>query len=653
MSAKGVLIALWAFVAGVVPASLRGQDHLTLRSSTWDSDSISNLINRSNSLREASLTDSALSLLKDVLEVSRVLGYERGIAEGLMCIAFCYQDKGNYSLSRELLYQAWPHALEAESGRRPILLSLYNGLGGTYTLLGNNDSAIHFFYKAMDMLSGNSGKDSFVRMQVYSNLGTAWIHKAELDRGMEFKRKAAALAKSLKDSLFLAHTYSGMSLLYLQQQDTATALAHLRLARGIYERYDHRRGLKYVYYAIGNAQANPQAAIPYYQSALEVDTTNAYTTGIYQAMGQAYYHLGRYEEAASWYQRSEQLCIEQALFTDRLVNYKALSEIYAYLKDYPKAYHYEVAYANLNDSLLNIEKEKVVQQLYLQFETAEKDKLLAQSESRLYRQRQWIIGGGAGALIVGLVLAGAYRNSRYKQRMQAVQIRNFDQQQKISQLNARMQGEEEERSRIARELHDGINVLLSATKMNYAALGKEYQGLPEAPAYGRVMGLLNEMSQELRTITYKLVPELLIRQSLPDAVETFCELIRKGNSVYIEFQSWGSFTALPAAYCFAVYRIVQELVHNIIKHAGATGVLIQLRHQDNLLCLTVEDNGTGFDPEGEYKGMGLKSIRGRIQELGGQISFTSRAGEGTSVEVEFTTEQPAEAAHTPNATQVR
>src|SRR5690606_26964266 len=134
----------------VVPASLRGQDHLILRSSTWDSDSISNLINRSNSLREASLTDSALSLLKDVLEVSRVLGYERGIAEGLMCIAFCYQDKGNYSLSRELLYQAWPHALEAESGRRPILLSLYNGLGGTYTLLGNNDSAIHFFYKAMD-----------------------------------------------------------------------------------------------------------------------------------------------------------------------------------------------------------------------------------------------------------------------------------------------------------------------------------------------------------------------------------------------------------------------------------------------------------------------------------------------------------------------
>lgn len=609
-----------------------------LQSPTWNTDSITQLIERSNGLRAASMTDSALSILEGVLEVSRATQYERGIAEALMCIAFCYQDKGDYSLSRELLYQAWPHALQAESARRPILLSLYNGLGGTYTLLGNNDSAIHFFYKAMDMLTRNSEKDSFVQMQIYSNLGTAWMHKAELDRGLEYKQKAAEMAKSLNDSLFLAHTYSGMSLLYLQRQDTVTALAQLQLACGIYERYDHRLGLKYVYYAIGNAQANAQVAILYYQSALDVDTTKAYTAGIYQALGEAYYRLGKYTQAASWYERSEKLCAEQELLTYRLVNYAALSEIYAQLKDYPMAYHYQVFYANLNDSLLNTENDKALQQLYVQFKTAEKDKRLARSEARLNRQRSWIIGGGAGALILGLVLAGAYRGSRYKQRMQAVQIRDFDQQQKIARLHARMQGEEEERSRIARELHDGINVLLSATKMNYAALGKEYKGLPEAPAYGQVMGLLNEMGQELRTITYKLVPELLIRQSLPDAVETFCELIRKGNNVYIEFQSWGSYTALPAAYCFAVYRIVQELVHNIIKHAGATGVLIQLRHQNDLLCLTVEDNGTGFDPELEYKGLGLKSIRSRVGELGGQISFNSKSGEGTSVEVEFATE---------------
>lgn len=641
---KSVLAGMLVIAGWFSPPALRGQEHVMLQSPTWNTDSITQLIERSNGLRAASMTDSALSILEGVLEVSRATQYERGIAEALMCMAFCYQDKGDYTLSRALLYQAWPHAFRAKTARRPILLSLYNGLGGTYALLGNNDSAIHFFYQAMDVLKAQPGQDSFVRMQIYSNLGTAWVHKEDWEKGLEFKQKAASIAESLQDSLFLAHIAADMSLMCLEQRDTLTALKHLKLARHIYEAFNNRRGLKFVYYVMGSAQASAQAAIPYYQHALEVDTTKAHAVGIYQAMGEAYYHLGMYAQAADWYKRSEQLCVEQELLVYRLTNYSALSSIYAQLQDYPSAYRYQVAYANLNDSLLNTENDKALQQLYIQFKTAEKDKRLARSEARLYQQRQWIIGGGAGGLLLTLVLAGAYRGSRYKQRIQAARIRDFDQQQKIARLHARMQGEEEERSRIARELHDGINVLLSATKMNYAALGKEYKGLSEAPAYGQVMGLLNEMGQELRTITYKLVPELLIRQSLPDAVETFCELIRMGNNVYIEFQSWGSYTALPAAYCFAVYRIVQELVHNIIKHAGATGVLIQLRHQNDLLCLTVEDNGTGFDPELEYKGLGLKSIRSRVGELGGQISFNSKSGEGTSVEVEFATESqlPAE-----------
>jgi two-component system NarL family sensor kinase len=129
------------------------------------------------------------------------------------------------------------------------------------------------------------------------------------------------------------------------------------------------------------------------------------------------------------------------------------------------------------------------------------------------------------------------------------------------------------------------------------------------------------MGMELRTITYKLVPELLIQQSLPDAIETFCELIQKGNSLHIELQTYGSFTALPPELCFSIYRIVQELVHNIVKHAKATQVLIALVHRDDLLQLTVEDNGNGFDPEKATKGLGLKSIRSRVKDIDGKVQF--------------------------------
>ncbi|RYZ49522.1 MAG: sensor histidine kinase [Sphingobacteriales bacterium] len=198
-----------------------------------------------------------------------------------------------------------------------------------------------------------------------------------------------------------------------------------------------------------------------------------------------------------------------------------------------------------------------------------------------------------------------------------------------------MQGEEEERSRIARELHDGVNVLLSATKMSYAAMGKEHGGLSNAQSYREVMGLLNNMGTELRTITYKLVPELLIQQSLPDAIETFCELIQKGNNIHFELQVYGTFTTLPPECCFAIYRIVQELVHNIIKHAEATQVLIELRSQDNLVSLTIEDNGIGFDPKAYGKGLGLKSVTSRVNDLYGRITFQSEQGIGTSIEIEI------------------
>jgi signal transduction histidine kinase len=239
-------------------------------------------------------------------------------------------------------------------------------------------------------------------------------------------------------------------------------------------------------------------------------------------------------------------------------------------------------------------------------------------------------------LLLGLGTA-FWRNNRQKQKLQSERIRNFEQQQKIEHLHSKMQGEEEERSRIARELHDGVNVLLSATKMNYAALGKEHKGLPDTKTYGEIMDLLNNMGMELRTITYKLVPELLIQQSLPDAIETFCELIQKGNNLHIELQTYGSFTALPPELCFAVYRIVQELVHNIVKHAHATQVLIALVHQDELLRLTVEDNGNGFDPEKTTKGLGLKSIKSRVKDIDGNITFSSQKDEGTSVEIEVVT----------------
>lgn len=618
------------------PSLLHAQEQVHKISTGEDTLRVDQLMKRAAQKR-ATQPDSAIALLQDALSISRILEDEERIAGALLSMAFCYQDLGEYDKTKRLLHLAYPHCMQASGRNRRLLPSLYNGWGGTYNFLGNNDSALHFFYRALEEIMQHNTRDSSILIQVYSNLGSSWMQKGVFDKSLLYMQKAEHIATRTRDTLMLIDIYINQGLVLTETHDSSKAIQCLKMARAMLEKHPQNKSLKFVYYAMGNAQSDMNAALLDYRSALAYDSTSGIAAALYQAIGSIYYRQKNFRQAEPYYLKAQDICERKGLVVHRIANYSALSSIYEHLGLYEKAYRFQVAYANLNDSLQSVTKAREVNQLELKYKTAEREKELAQNKVLLYKlQRGIILVTGSALLLLGIVL-GIWRSSRNKQKLQAAQIRDFQQQQKIEHLHAKMQGEEEERSRIARELHDGVNVLLSATKMNYAALGKEYKGLPDSATYGEIMQLLNHMGLELRTITYKLVPELLIQQSLPDAIETFCELIQKSNRLHIELQTFGSFTALNPEFCFAVYRIVQELVHNIVKHSGATQVIIALLHQDDLLQLTVEDNGNGFDPGRQTRGLGLESIRSRVRGLGGQISFNSRAGEGTSVELEVST----------------
>lgn len=612
------------------------QEHNQVISTGEDTARVKYLMKESG-IKRVSSPDSALLLLNEALRISRLLQYEEGIAGSMLSIAFCYQDKNDYRRSKSILAMAYPHCVNISAKNKRIMPALYNGWASTYTGMGNNDSALKFFYKALAEIDKTKLKDTLLLAQVYSNMGTAWMQKSDPAKGLLYHKKAENLIVQLKDSMYLANIHCNMGVEYLALKDTIKAVHYLKSALNTFITKQNAHGSKFTYYALGTTQREPQKAITYYEAALAYDSLSAFAAGVYQGVGGSYYLMGDYRKAESYYKKAQVVCEQEHLLTHRLANYSALSSIYEHLGDFKSAFINQVAYANLNDSLLNVENAKASRQLELKYQTAEKDKELAQSKVLLYSLQKRVTLMAAGVILLLSLGTAFWRNNRQKQKLQSERIRNFEQQQKIEHLHSKMQGEEEERSRIARELHDGVNVLLSATKMNYAALGKEHKGLPDTKTYSEIMDLLNNMGMELRTITYKLVPELLIQQSLPDAIETFCELIQKGNNLHIELQTYGSFTALPPELCFAVYRIVQELVHNIVKHAHATQVLIALVHQDELLRLTVEDNGNGFDPKKTTKGLGLKSIKSRVKDIDGNITFSSQKDEGTSVEIEVGT----------------
>lgn len=593
------------------------------------------LLSRAAVYRQQNQPDSALLLAYKAFTISQTATMEESRINALMMIAFCYQDKGDYKKSMNILRQAYRQSGKVLAKNKQIAARLYNGLGGTSSMLGNNDSAIHYYFKALDVLPQDSANEP-VRMRLYNNIGVTWSQQAFNDKAIIYLKKALQLAIKQKDTAMQGDIYSGLGLAYVGKNNTALASHYLTAAKEIYLKKPSNKGLQVVYINLGRLQGKDYPkAILYYNEALKIDTVTAIAAVIYQCLGESHYHLGHYKQAEQLYLKAEAICNEQGLYTHRLANYSILSLIYAHNHQYEKAYLYQKRYAVLNDSLLNTEKLKVINRLETAYRSAEKDTEIADNKLQIYKQQRWILLTALTLIILLAVFLVVYFRIRHKQRLQRQLIINLEQQKKIEHLHSKMQGEEEERSRIARELHDGVNVLLSATKMNYASLGKEYAGLPATRGYGEVMQLLNDMGTELRTITYKLVPELLIRQSLPDAIDTFCELIQKGNNLHIELQTYGSFTALPAECCFGIYRIVQELVHNIVKHSAATQVLIQLRYQDDTINLTVEDNGKGFDPAAAGKGLGLKSIKSRVHDLNGRIGFHSQPGIGTSIEIEI------------------
>jgi signal transduction histidine kinase len=205
----------------------------------------------------------------------------------------------------------------------------------------------------------------------------------------------------------------------------------------------------------------------------------------------------------------------------------------------------------------------------------------------------------------------------------------------IERLQAAMTGEERERSRIARELHDGVGGLLSAAKMNLEfARSNVPESIKEDMATSVL--LIQEAATELRKVAHNMMPALLLEEGLPKAIKLFCENLSTRDSTKIVFQMLGVPQKLNPAFELHVYRIVQELVHNIIKHAKAESALVQIAFSDDGgLNITVEDNGVGLPENRSAAGMGFKSIAERLKVLNGKMDVESSVGCGTSIYIEL------------------
>ncbi|MGX5816582.1 AraC family transcriptional regulator ligand-binding domain-containing protein [Chitinophaga lutea] len=191
-----------------------------------------------------------------------------------------------------------------------------------------------------------------------------------------------------------------------------------------------------------------------------------------------------------------------------------------------------------------------------------------------------------------------------------------------------------ERSRIARELHDGVSGLLAAAKMHFSRL------LPagdESHQYAVALSLLDDASREVRKTAHQLMPEILLEYGLDEALRRYCQTIGPLGNIRITYDRTGNPHRYEPAFELAVYRMAQELIHNAIKHAAPANVRVFLSLSRDWLQLDIDDDGKGFDPAETPTGLGLDIMRKRVAEWNGEIAWTSAPQLGTQVRAQFST----------------
>jgi signal transduction histidine kinase len=318
-----------------------------------------------------------------------------------------------------------------------------------------------------------------------------------------------------------------------------------------------------------------------------------------------------------------------------------MSKNYEKLQVYDSALFYNKERIKLQDSLNQLANAQNISFLQTKFKTAEKEKQILEEQQKVRVNRNWLIVAGF-TLLFGAGIAFLLQNNTTKKRLLAEQeallkqerVDNLLKEQELVSIDAMIAGQEKERQRVANELHDDLGSLMATIKLHF----DNSKVSKKDPALKNAQKLLEEAYQKVRGMAHSKNSGVMSDQGLLPAVKKMAQVITETNALEVVVEDFGMGDRLENSLELNLFRMVQELVANAIKHAEASKVSIQLtQHEDNLNII-IEDNGKGFDRskvDASKTGMGLTTIEKRVEHLEGNFTVDSILGKGTSILIDI------------------
>ncbi|HAW20007.1 MAG TPA: hypothetical protein DCX14_07490, partial [Flavobacteriales bacterium] len=485
--------------------------------------------------------------------------------------------------------------------------------------------------------------DTINLAKTYNNIGIIAEDLGDTKLARKYHSLSLELKLEIGDQNQIASSYIGIGKLYLRLQEWDSASIYFEHAKTVYAQTDNIQGGLWAENNIANAayySGDYQKAQRHFKYGLELaihlkDSTEI--SRLYANMGWSNISLKQLDDAKSMF--------DSALFVAQQIEsyyaleqaYSGFSDYYIELEDFEKALNFYSKSRDAKDKAMDEKRVEQIATLQTEFSVLEKEKSIAQlaeknaqAELSLSNQRSWIVG-----LILALVLIAGGGGIMYLQRQRRVEARLARQELDFrkTMIDATIHAEENERQRIAKDLHDGVVQSLAALKlgvqsaMNAAELESAQKGL-----FSSHLENIDAAAQEARSISHQMMPRALEEAGLVTALEDMIQKTIGVSDINYSFEHFGfGEQRIDKSIEIGLYRICQELVNNILKHSGANEVFIQLVRTKTHVVLHVEDNGKGFEVKGGKSdgGIGMNNIFSRASAVNGQVSYDSSEPGGT------------------------
>lgn len=582
----------------------------------------------------AQQTDSLLNALKTVEKGSSASGNLN------LQIGLDHYKNSEFDKAYTYLQQAEKDAISSKD--TSTLIKAINSIGKIHSDKGENPQALRFYQKALKI--AEKSKKFLLIAHVQKNIGVLYISWKNFEEALKHYEEAQQQAVILKDEALIADCNNNIATVYEQLKQYEKALFHYNKALAYYLKTNKKTGIamSYANMAIvykeqgvyGKAIENNFKALELMRQVGDKWMQAATLNNI----GSVYYSMKKFAKTIDYCEQSLKLAQSISAKEIEVACYETLADAAAALRDFELAYHYRVKFHNISQDFINTEKTRQFSELEIKYKTEKKEQKIALLHKQSIIQqlsisRHKLVIGVIAICLLAIIVISVLLFNRNKLKQQAL-LKQREMQQREVLSHAVITAEENERKRIAGDLHDGVGQLLSAVKMNFNGLIERINIQNDTHRFlaEKTLALMDESCKEVRNISHQMMPNPLPKSGIIADLRNFIHKIDH-SVLEIELQAEGFKDNLESNEEVILYRVIQEAINNVFKHSGATKLLLNLQKTKEIISVSIKDNGKGFDTKQSFEGIGLRNIHTRIEYLKGSIEFLSSPNKGTVINI--------------------